>query len=85
MADNTHGYLLTSNYQLGTIFTCKMVASGGRITYYYNDQLVNYSQTKSVSGCYFKSGCYTQSNTSKGDSSSAYGEVIVYELTITHQ
>ncbi|MGE5549054.1 MAG: polysaccharide lyase family 7 protein [Bacteroidota bacterium] len=83
--DNTHGYLLTDNYRLGTVFTCKMVVSGGKITYYYNDQLVNYSQTKSLSGCYFKAGCYTQSNTSKGDEPSAYGEVIVYDLQVTHQ
>lgn len=83
--DTTHAYLLTSNYTLGTVFTVEMVASGGKIEYYYNGSKVPYSQTKSVSGCYFKAGCYTQSNTSKGDDADAYGEVQIYELEVTHQ
>jgi alginate lyase len=40
---------------------------------------------RSTSGCYFKAGCYTQSNTDRGDSASAYGQVVIYNVTVTHQ
>lgn len=82
--DTSHAFLLDANYQLGTIFTCEFVVSNGKIEYYYNGQKVGYSQSKSDIGWYFKAGCYTQSNTSRGDLPTAYGEVIIYELTITH-
>jgi hypothetical protein len=36
------------------------------------------------SGWYFKVGCYTQSNETKGDKPEAYGEVVVYKLKVTH-
>jgi hypothetical protein len=39
----------------------------------------------STSGCHFKAGCYTQSNTSHGDAPTAYGEVIIFGLSVTHQ
>lgn len=81
--NGTAGPTLTSNYKLGDIFTCKFVAGSAKIGYYYNGNLV-YTYSKSASGCYFKSGCYTQSNTSKGDSPTAYGQVVVYGLTVTH-
>lgn len=37
-----------------------------------------------ANGCYFKAGCYTQSNLSQGDQADAYGEVVIYELAIEH-
>ena len=75
--------LLDENYQLGAIFTIKIVASNGHILIYYNDNLkVDY--TKSKSDLYFKAGCYTQSNTDKGDNADAYGEVIIYSLKVEH-
>lgn len=37
-----------------------------------------------VKGCYFRAGCYTQSNTKKGDSPDSYGEVVIHELKVTH-
>lgn len=77
------GPTLTNNYSLGTEFTVKFVASGGKIKCYYNGSL-KYTYSKKTSGCYFKAGCYTQSNTSKGDSYSAYGEVVIYDLWVSH-
>jgi antitoxin (DNA-binding transcriptional repressor) of toxin-antitoxin stability system len=75
---------LATNYQLGTVFTVKIEASSAGIKVYYNDTLkVTINQTGS--GWYFKAGCYTQSNVSKGDSPDAYGQVIINALKVTHQ
>jgi hypothetical protein len=82
--NTSHGFLVDNNYQLGTVFTSKLVVDKGKITYYYNDKLLSYSQTKTISGCYFKAGCYTQSSVAKGDDATAYGEVVIYELLVTH-
>ncbi len=74
---------LDDNYLLGTVFTVQLVAADGRIKVFYNDALkVDYS--KSGSGYYFKAGCYTQSNTSKGDQPGDYGEVVIYGLQVSH-
>jgi hypothetical protein len=35
-------------------------------------------------GWYFKAGCYPQSNPEHGDRPSAYGEVVIYALTVQH-
>src|SRR5205814_10707035 len=69
--------VLDTNYQLGTKFTFKWVVQNGGIAIYYNGQyLTTYSV--SGSGCYFKVGDYTQSNPTKGDAATAYGQVVVY-------
>ena len=78
------GPVLTTNYQLGDVFTTKFVARNGGVECYYNGKHI-YTYPVSTSGCYFKAGCYTQSNTSKGDAPSAYGEVVIYNLSVTHQ
>lgn len=80
--DNPHGTLITSSYVQGTFFEAKFVGSNGSIKAYYNGALVG---TRSAgSGCYFKTGAYVQSNTSQGDASSAYGEVRIRSLVVTH-
>jgi|GEM_PF-4879532 len=85
--NNTHAYLLDDNYTLGTVFTVKVTASGGVISYEYNGQPVPYTQTKNATGCYFKIGNYTQSNdsTAPDESPDAYAENWVYDYTVTHQ
>lgn len=75
--------VLDSDYKLGTIFTTKIEASDGHIKIDYNG-LQKVDVAKSGTGYYFKAGCYTQSNTLKGDDPSAYGEVIIYDLQIRH-
>jgi poly(beta-D-mannuronate) lyase len=75
--------VLDDNYQLGTIFSVSITAAGGHIKESYNGtQKVDYAH--SGSGYYFKAGCYTQSNTSKGDAADAYGQVIIYNLDVSH-
>jgi alginate lyase len=90
--ENTHLFVeangknigdLEFNYQLGTIFTVKIVAKDSMINIFYNDvQKVAYD--KKGSDYYFKAGCYTQSNVDKGDDPAAYGEVKIYDLVVQH-
>ncbi|NUP13922.1 MAG: polysaccharide lyase family 7 protein [Polyangiaceae bacterium] len=77
---------LDPNYVLGTPFAIKLVAADGVIQVYYNDLTTPKVEVEAdASGCYFKAGVYTQSNTSTGDEPSAYGEVVVYDLSVVHQ
>lgn len=78
------GPVLTTNYQPGEVFTVKFVAKNGGVECHYNGQYI-YTYSVSTSGCYFKAGCYTQSNTGTGDAPTAYGEVVIYSLSVTHQ
>lgn len=74
---------LDSDYKLGTLFTVELMVSEGHIKIYYNsEQKLDYA--KNGDGYYFKAGCYTQSNASKGENSDSYGEVIIYQLEVTH-
>jgi len=82
--NGNNGPVLTTNYQLGDVFTVKFVARNGGVECHYNGNYV-YTYSVSTSGCYFKAGCYTQSNTSKGDAPTAYGEVVIYGVSVTHQ
>jgi len=82
--NGNNGPTLTSNYRLGDVFTVTFVARNGGVECYYNGQFI-YTYSVSTSGCYFKAGCYTQSNTSRGDAPTAYGEVVIHGLSITHQ
>lgn len=75
--------VLDPRYRLGTRFTVAIVAtpSGVRVTY-------NTARTvdlpKVGRGWYFKAGCYPQSNPERGDSPDAFGEVVIYALTVSH-
>jgi len=79
--DTGPGGTLDENYKLGTIFTIKFVASGDVIRIYYNDALKVELHEQCI-GCYFKAGAYLQSNT-KWDAPDSYGEVIIYDLTVS--
>jgi Alginate lyase len=73
-------------YQLGTRFTVKIAASTGHIRIYYNDLASpKVDVGRSATGCYFKAGAYTQSNASRGDDLTAYGEVVIFSLSVTHE
>lgn len=75
---------LEQNYVLGTVFTVEFVAANDTIEVFYNEQLKLRFQ-RSASGCYFKAGCYTQSNTERGDLPEAYAQVVIYELRVSHE
>ena len=76
--------ILNPNYVLGTRFDLKIVASENHVKVYYNDEL-KMDWEVAAKGCYFKTGCYTQSNESKGDKPDSYGEVIIYKLVVEHK
>lgn len=86
--NGSDGPTLNSAYVLGTRFKVKFVVSGNQTKCYYNDVL-KYTLSKSYSGAYFKAGAYTQSSCTgtpgSSESCSAYGEVIIYNVTVTHQ
>lgn len=73
--------LLDRHYQLATPFKLRIEAGKGRIKAYYNDAL-KMDWPNSTSRCYFKIGCYTQSNPAKGDRPDAYGEVVVRQVRL---
>lgn len=80
---NAKDVRLDSAYKLGERFTLRLVASEGRIKAWYNgkpkmDWKVNNR------GCYFKAGCYTQSNYKIEQQEGSYGEVVVYRLELLH-
>jgi hypothetical protein len=83
------GTTLDSNYILGTRFKAKFVVSNNQVMSYYNGVLKE-TYPISFTGAYFKAGAYVQSSC-KGskevadESCDAYGEVIIYNVTVTHQ
>jgi len=82
-ADGDEVGVLDPAYVLGTRFTVELRATSAGIRVTYNGaKTVTYDKTGS--GYYFKAGCYTQSNVDRGDKASAYGEVVIYGLTVKH-
>ncbi|GAB3936125.1 hypothetical protein GCM10029976_047430 [Kribbella albertanoniae] len=83
---NTSQYkLVDGNYVLGTRFQAKFVVSDGQIKAYYNGVLQT-TIAKTFSGGYFKAGAYTQANCGNASpcSASNYGQVEIYDLSVTH-
>ena len=81
--DISYGKLITS-YRLGDVYTGSITVRKGVIAVFCGKTTILISSAKQAKDCYFKMGCYTQSNVSKGDSPSAYGEVKLYALRVTH-
>lgn len=74
---------LDENYRLGTMFDLRIEARNGRVKVWFNNGLkLDWEQSRQ--GCYFKAGCYTQSNVEKGDAPDAYGEVVIRKLSLSH-
>ena len=72
---------LNSNYQLGTSFQIRITAGDGAIRIWYNEELrMNWPVKRE--GCYFKAGCYTQSNLKRGDAADAFGLVEIESLVL---
>jgi hypothetical protein len=87
--DNT--ITLDENYTLGKRFTIKFVAHNGKTDVYYNNSTTpSYTLSKDYTGAYFKAGAYTQSNCEREKTASLctdqnYGEVLIYNINVTHQ
>ncbi len=84
--DKTHAYLVDAAYKIGTVYEVKFIAHDGVLEFEYNGKKLPYKKTKSYSGCFFKLGDYTQSNsgTAPNEVDSAYAEVYVYDYSISH-
>ena len=74
---------LVRDYVLGTPFDVKIEASGSRVKVWH-DGKKKMDWEVAREGCYFKAGCYTQSNPDKGDAADSYGEVAIHRLDILH-
>lgn len=91
------GPVLDPDYELGRRFTVRFHSGGGRTKVYYNETPTTplpvppaVTLEGAIEGCYFKAGCYTQSNADKeaaaGEVAGAdnYGEVEIYRLEVRH-
>lgn len=83
-SDGSEVGLLDDNYQLGDEFDIEIHAAVGLFKVSYNRGFSEVKLPKRSTGCYFKAGVYTQSNTNTGDAASAYGEVVIADLQISH-
>jgi poly(beta-D-mannuronate) lyase len=82
---NSKTEVIDDSYQIGTVMEVKMVASGGKVKYYYNNMSTPVHEiSANDSGCYFKAGCYVNSNPDKGEDADAYATVEIYDLKVTH-
>jgi poly(beta-D-mannuronate) lyase len=73
--------LLDAAYPLGGRFTVKIESGSGRIKVWYNGaQKLDWAVARE--GCYFKVGCYVQSNPARGDRPEAVAETVVYRLEV---
>ncbi len=75
--------MLDRRYQLGTPVEMTIRAGGGKIQVRQDGEL-KMDWAVSRDGCYFKAGCYTQSNPQRGDDEQAFGEVVIYRLQVEH-
>jgi len=82
-ADGKKKVSLDDDYQLGARFKVKIESSGGRVKVWYNGQQ-RADLPISTSTSYFKAGAYVNSNTSKGEKSSAEGQVVIYNVDVKH-
>jgi hypothetical protein len=77
---------LDPDYVLGEEYTLRIHVEDGWIDVYYNDlSTPAASLPYDKSGCYFKAGAYSQSNTDYGDAPDAYAEVQIRKLEVTHE
>jgi hypothetical protein len=82
------GPVLTEDYQLGDRFTVAFEVSDDHVDCYYDGAFI-YSHPQAFSGAYFKAGAYVQSSCQgdkqvEGESCEAYGEVVIYDVSVEH-
>lgn len=80
--------IIDAAYKLGTRYTVRISVEKDTISVFYNDMgkpVYTVKGEKSKAENYFKVGCYTQSNPSKGKSKPGeYGQTVVYSAKVTH-
>lgn len=85
------GPVLDADYELGRRFKVHFWSGGGKTKVFYNDEPAPAVTLEgAIDGCYFKAGCYTQSNADKEAAAGQvagpdnYGEVEIYRLEVRH-
>ena len=73
--------VLDRDYKLGTPFDLNIQAGRGHVRVWFEGRESLDWKTR-LDHCYFKTGCYTQSNVEKGDKADSYGEVILYRVSL---
>ncbi|AUH45140.1 hypothetical protein CXR04_25600 [Streptomyces sp. CMB-StM0423] len=83
--DDSNYKLVTDDYALGDRFQAKFVVGDGEIKAYYNGVLQT-TIAADFEGGYFKAGAYTQANCERSSpcSDDNYGQVEIYDLSVTH-
>ena len=66
--------VLAADHPSGKPFDLRIEAGRGRVKVWFDGGLALDWQV-AAKGCYFKAGCYTQSNLRKGDTAESFGEV----------
>lgn len=69
--------------RIGQPFSYRILADRSGFTVYINGHK-RATSSRVSSGLYYKAGCYLQTNRSKGESSSAFGEVFYSALRVSH-
>lgn len=84
--------VLDSDYELGEWFTVRIIAEAGKVIVEYNGEVKVNRAAQCLDEdlnvgpyCYFKAGCYAQSNLAQGDKAGAIAEVEISSLTVTHE
>jgi hypothetical protein len=82
-ADGDKDVELDPSYKLGERFRVKIQSAEGRVKVWFNGAL---KADLPIFGAesYFKAGAYVNSNPSKGADPSDVGQVVIYDLKITH-
>jgi|GEM_PF-2522673 len=75
---------LDTDYHLGDMFTVRLVAGADHVRVYYNGAPKAAVEVRKRD-LYFKAGCYTQSSPAVGDQPGEYGEIVIYDLRVSHQ
>ena len=76
--------VLDRKYRLGAPFDLRIAAGRGRIQV-AKDGVEHLNWETRRSGCYFKAGCYTQSNLKSGDAADSFGEVVLHSLSLSKE
>jgi hypothetical protein len=84
--DTAHGHLVTDAFHLGTRYSLKIEVSGGKTSYWYNGDKVDFTLPNDDSGNYFKAGSYLQSNpeSASGEARDEFAEAVIFELKVSH-
>jgi poly(beta-D-mannuronate) lyase len=81
--DGAGDVVLDPKYALGTPFDLVIEARAGRVAVSYNgERKLDWEAPRKK--CYFKAGCYTQSNPERGDAPDAAGAVTIHALKVEH-